>query len=80
MLKNSELTLYNCLKQSCNEVRVSPFSHVTNNRTERNGLKLCQGSYRLSSRKIFMAERLIKCWNRLPREVVESPALKVFKN
>ena len=64
-------SLYNYLKGCCIELGVSLFSHLTI-------LSCARGHSSWTLGNIF-SQRVVRCWNRLPREMVVSPSLEVFK-
>lgn len=74
-LRGDFISLCNCLKGGCIEIGISLFSQVIINRT-RNGHV---GKFRLDIRKNFFTLRVVRHWNKLSTEVVETPSLAALE-
>jgi len=78
-LKGDHMNSYKYLKGRCQEDGARLFSVVPSDGARGNRHKLMQTKFRLNMRENFFPLRVTEPWNRLPREVMESPSLETFK-
>ncbi|KGL82398.1 hypothetical protein N309_02635, partial [Tinamus guttatus] len=78
-LRGDLISVYKDLKGGSEEDGAGLFSVVATNRTRGNGHKLKHQKFHGNLRKNFLTVRVTEPWNRLPREVVESHSLVIFK-
>ncbi|KAJ7418008.1 hypothetical protein WISP_61333 [Willisornis vidua] len=78
-LRGDLIKVYHYLKE-CQDNRATLYLGVPGNRTIDSGQKMMDRKFHLDMRKNFFAVWVTEHWNRLPREVVESPSLEILQN
>ena len=78
-LQGDLIAAFQYLKGAYKQEGSKLFERVDNSREMGNGFKMKEGRVRLDVRGKFFTRRVVRCWNRLPREVVDALSLEVFK-
>jgi len=67
------------LQQAYKRVGEGLFTRACRDRTRGNGFKLKEGRFRLHMRKKYFTLRVLRHWNKSPREAVDAHSLEMFK-
>ncbi|XP_066035376.1 triadin isoform X8 [Chamaea fasciata] len=73
------ITVFQYLKGACKTAKEGVLASACSDKTRENGFKLKEAGFSLDIREKVFTVRVVRLWNRLPREVVDSPSLEVFK-
>ncbi|PKU47750.1 hypothetical protein llap_1950 [Limosa lapponica baueri] len=78
-LRGDLMATFQYLKVAYRKAGEGLLTRACSDRTRGNGFKLEEGRFRSDLRKKFFSVRVVRHWNRLPREAVDVPFLEVFK-
>ncbi|GAB0183411.1 hypothetical protein GRJ2_000806400 [Grus japonensis] len=78
-LQGDLIAAFQCLNGAYRKAGEGLFTSACSDRTRGDGFKLKEGRFRSDIRKKFFTVRVVRHWNRLPREAVAAPSLEVFK-
>ena len=79
MLQADLIAAFQYLKRAYGKDGEGLFTRACRDRTRGNGFKMKKGRFRLDVRKKVFTVRVVRHWNRLPREAADAPSLEVFK-
>jgi len=74
------LAVFQYLKGAYKKAGEGLSTRACSDRSRGNGFKLKEGRFTLNRRKKFFTMRVVRHWNRLPREVVDALSLEVLKS
>ena len=78
-LRGNSIAAFHYLKGAYRKAEEGFFIRACSNRRRGNGFKQEESRFRLGIRKKAFTVRVVRHWDRLPRETADAPSLEAFK-